>query len=526
MGFVNRHSHITIILLSVLVGAVLTAVVLYYPQAHAPAVAQEEGGAAVAAARGLENAFVAVADHTLPAVVSIMVETRGQAVTMPENPFEGTPFDFRNPFGQGNNGDEKGDQGARPKSPRGQQRQFTPRGKGVGSGWLVREDGYIVTNSHVIRDAQKISVRLHDKDNDQTDYPAKLVGNDPRTELAIIKIDAGRKLPTIKLGSSANARVGQWVMAAGAPFELEQTFTAGIISAKGRLLPGQNQYIRIGDIIQTDAAINPGNSGGPLVNLDGDVVGINVAIVSNSMTPGNVGIGFAIPADTARNVIEQLIENKKVARGWLGISIGELNENTRDFYGAADGGALVEGITPGGPAEGTDLKVDDVVVGVEGEKVTSTWDLQRAVSTRKPGVVIKLDVIRERKPVAVEIKIGEMPAKYTGLEPEQEAAEAPESSPLGIKLEALTAETAKQLGTKRTEGVVVAEVAPDGPAAEKLQEGDIVTRINWTDVKSLEDFKAALEAARKSDKKYAVIKVERKVDTEWQSLTLDISPNW
>jgi serine protease Do len=518
-----------IILLSVLVGAVLTAVVLYFPQAHAPALAQEEGGAAVAAARGLENAFVAVADHTLPAVVSIMVETRGQAMNVPQNPFDGTPFDFRNPFGQGDNGDEQGEQGgqgARPKGPRGQQRQFTPKGRGVGSGWIVRDDGYIVTNSHVIRDAQKITVRLNDKENDQTDYPAKLVGNDPRTELAVIKIEAGRKLPTLKLGSSANAKVGQWVMAAGAPFELEQTFTAGIISAKGRLLPGQNQYIRIGDIIQTDAAINPGNSGGPLVNLDGDVVGINVAIVSNSMTPGNVGIGFAIPADTASNVIEQLIQNKKVARGWLGISIGELNENTRDFYGAPEGGALIEGITAGGPAEGSELKVDDVVVGVDGEKVTSTWDLQRAVSTRKPGVSVKLDVVRERKPLAVQIAIGEMPAKYTGLEPEQEVAEAPETSPLGIKVEGLTAETAKQLGTKRTDGVVVVEVGPDGPAADKLQQGDIITRVNWTDVKSLEDFRTALDAAKKSDKKYAVIKVERKVDAEWQSLTLDISPNW
>jgi len=323
----------------------------------------------------------------------------------------------------------------------------------MGSGWIYREDGYIVTNAHVVRDEVKLTVRLHDKLGDENEYPAQLIASDPKTELAVIKVDAGRKLPTLKLGNSRDLKVGQFAMAVGAPFGLDQTFTSGVISAKGRFLPGQSDYIRIGDIIQTDASINPGNSGGPLVDLDGNVVGVNVAIASSGPVAGNVGIGFAIPADTATDVIPQLIENKKVARGWLGISIGDMTDNMRDFYGVPDGGVLVQGIRPDGPAANTDLKVDDVIVAVNGQKATDTWELQKTVSSVRPGGEVTLDVVRDKKPLQVKIKLAEMPAKYTGLEepqPGKPAGKQPEAvvegKALGITVKALNKDVATQMG--------------------------------------------------------------------------------
>jgi len=522
-SLVNRHSHITIILLSVIVGALLAALVIYYPQVQSIANAQAQvAGAGSNVVKELDRAFTSVAERTLPAVVSISVETVGGPLDMSDEEAGPNPDDLFNdpffgPFFKQFRGGGK-DKGAQPK--------LRPHGHSLGSGWIYRDDGYIVTNSHVVRNAEKITVRLHDVEGDETEYPAKLVGSDPKTELAVIKVDVKRKLPTLKLGSSKDAKVGQWVMAVGAPFELEQTVTVGVISAKGRFLPGQSKYIRIGDVIQTDASINPGNSGGPLVNMDGEVVGINVAIVSSGLAPGNVGIGFAIPADTARDVVDQLIQNKKVARGWLGITIGDLDENMKDFYGAPEGGALVEGINKDGPAVNSDLKVDDVIVAVDGEKVKDTWDLQKAIAMRRPGTEVTLSVIREKKPVTVKIKLGEMPAKYAGLEEEKKQPSVAQSSPLGIKVEDLTPDTAEQLGIDRKTGVVVRSVNPDGPSADRLMTGDVITRINRTDVNSVADYNKALDEARAAKSAYVIVGYERNVDGDVVSGRVSIKPRW
>lgn len=518
--FVHRHSHITIILLSVMVGVALTAVVLYYPRAHTPVSAQQPEQPPVAASPGLETAFEEVAQRVLPAVVSIIVQTRGGTAGSGdeldlEELFRDNPF-FE-PFFK---------EFRREGSPKSGPRVF-PRGKSFGSGWIYSDDGYIVTNSHVVRGAEKISVKLHDKPGEEKEYPAKLIGSDPKTEIAVIKVDVDRKLPTLSFGSSQNARVGQWVMAVGAPFQLEQTVTVGVISAMGRFLPGQSRFIRIGDVIQTDASINPGNSGGPLVNLRGEVIGVNVAIVSNSLTPGNVGIGFAIPADTAASVTKDLIQFKKVPRGWLGIKIKDLNENMRDFYGVAEGGVLVESVDEGGPAANSDLKADDVIVAVDGQPVKDTWELQKAIGARKPQTEITLDVLRDKQPVQVKVTLGEMPGKYAGLEDtEKPVEEVDTESPLGLTVENLTPSNAKKLGTKVTKGVVVTEVQPDGPSDGKLEPGDIITQINKTRINNVEDYKAALDAARKEGRKYVVVGFLRKVDDEWMSSREDIEPNW
>jgi serine protease Do len=525
-SLVNRHSHITIILLSVIVGAMLAALVIYYPKVHTAAEAQTQvTGAGTGIIKELDRAFTSVADRTTPAVVSISVETVGGTPEVTGDDDEqgqgSDPGDlFNNPFFGPFFKD------FRDKSGKGAQPKVQPRGHSLGSGWIYRDDGYIVTNSHVIRNADKITVRLHDVDGDETEYPAKLVGSDPKTELAVIKVDAKRKLPPLKLGSSKDTKVGQWVMAVGAPFELEQTVTVGVISAKGRFLPGQSKYIRIGDIIQTDASINPGNSGGPLVNMDGDVIGINVAIVSSGLTPGNVGIGFAIPSDTARYVVDELIQNKKVARGWLGITIGDLDDNMKDFYGTPSGGALVEGVNKDGPAVNSDLKVDDVIVAVDGEKTKDTWDLQKAVSVRRPGTEVTLGVIRDKKPVDVKIKLGEMPAKYAGLEDDKKQPTASQSSPLGIKVEDLTPEIAQQLGLERKAGVVVRSVVTDGPSADRIESGDIITRVNRTVVNSVAEYNKAIDEARAAKATYVVVGYERQVDGDMVSGRVSITPRW
>ncbi len=513
-SFGHHHAHIGIILLSVLIGAALATVVIYHPRAGAVAVAagpSNNGVAGTGGAKAVEQAYEAVADRVLPTVVSISVETRGTGDTEQlDQFFKDNPF-FEPFFKE------------RPNQ------KSAPRGYSMGSGWIYREDGYIVTNAHVVRDAEKLTVKLHDKANDGREYPATLVASDPKTELAVIKVNAGRRLPTLTLGDSTGARVGQMVFAVGAPFSLDQTFTQGVISAKGRFLPGQSEFIRIGDILQTDAPINPGNSGGPLVNLDGEVLGINVAIATGGMSRGNVGIGFAVSGDTAKIVVPQLIAKKKVARGWLGINIGDLNDNMRDFYGVPAGGVLVEGITEGGPAAASDLKVDDIIVAVNGKKVSDTWDLQKEVANTPPGVTVFLDVVRDKKPVRVGVKLAEMPAKYAGVEASGKpgaAEQGQQASPLGMTVKTVTPEIAKQLGLKAAKGVVVADVDQDGPAAGKLMKNDVITSVDRAPVATVQEFTAAIAAAKRSGRRYVIIGFSHKAGDEWMTSKVDLEPNW
>jgi len=509
----HRHTHIIMILLSVLLGAVVTLVVLYGRGASNPVPAVQ----AQVALGQFESAFANLAAQVRPAVVNITTKaTESEAMGTPQQlpgPEEWKKMfpDFPFPFGA-------------PGGGKGQEKPQPRQGHVTGSGWIYTEDGYIVTNSHVVRGASDIKVRLHDRDGDERDYSAKLVGSDPRSELALVKIDAGRKLPTLKVGDSKNLKVGEWVMAVGSPFELEQTVTVGVVSAKGRSIMGQAGRFQIGDIIQTDASINPGNSGGPLVNLHGEVIGVNVAILSPGL-PGNIGIGFAVPAETVQAVVPTLKAEGKIARGWLGIAIEDLNENKRDFYKAPDGGVLVTQIRDDGPAKNSDLQAEDVIVALDGEPVKDTWALQKAVGNHRPGEEVTLGVVRAGKRLDVKLKLGTTPGLYAGTE-EPSKVEKPETNAvLGLTIAAITPAIAQEQGLSEKTGVYVTAVDPNSEAAEKgLHANDVILKVNSTDVSTVGDVKHAVEAARKGEAKYVIMRVARKSeDGEKQIITFDLS---
>jgi len=502
----HRHTHILIILLSMLVGMVGAVLVLVATYDHHSVV--PEAQAQVDMAR-LQNSFVSLAEKVRPAVVNIRAEgvvvpgmQHGGPGPSPEDFFKQFPFfkEHPSPEAPGGEGGPVPEPEARPRAP-----------DSGGSGWLYSDDGYIVTNAHVVRGARKVTVRLYDVPNDDKWYTAKVVGMDPRTELALLKIAAPRRLPVLEVGNSRETKVGEWVMAVGSPFGLEQTVTVGVVSAQGRSIGSEIKDYDIGDVIQTDAAINPGNSGGPLVDLDGRVIGVNVAIASNGLMPGNVGVGFAIPADDVQVVIPELKATGVFARGWLGIGISDLSANLRDFYGAPDGGALVTSIMPDGPAAQGDLKLKDVIVAVDGQKVTSSWELSKFVGRKRPEAQVALTVIRDKQQQEVRITLGQMPGKYTGLE-EQKPAEAAEAGtgPLGLTLQEITPADAQGGALTRDHGVVVAKVAPDSQAARRgVQPGDVVLDVNNQAVTTLAEYKTALDAAQNSGKAYVVMTFAR-----------------
>ena len=511
----HRHTHVVIILLSVLVGAAITLVVLYGHGTTNPVQPAE----AQAEAAGLEQAFVEIAAQAKPAVVNITAKGVAGRIERGEIPEEWKRF-FDDPF-------------LGPFRRRGEEdEQPRPRPPGVsmsmGSGWIYSNDGYIVTNSHVIRGATDVKVTLYDRKDDDRAYEAQVVGNDPRTELALLKIDAGRDLPFLKLGDSEGTRVGEWAMAVGSPFQLEQTITVGVVSAKGRFISGQSQRFRIGDIIQTDAAINPGNSGGPLLDLSGEVIGVNVAIMSSGL-PANAGVGFAIPADTVANVIPALQTEGKVARGWLGVAIEDLSENERDFYKVPEGGVLVSQIREDGPAKDSDLQAEDVIVSIDGEAIEDSWALQKAIAAHPPGQEIALGVVRQGKAITVKLKLGDTPAAYAGLDEEKPEPEtAPENGEVvGLTLRPITAEVAEERGLSQENGVYVDSVAPDSEAAERgLLPNDVILKINTTAVKTVDDVKNAIGAAQKAGANYVILRVSRVSDEgDEQVITVDLDPN-
>lgn len=500
------------ILLSALLGAVVTLVVLYGRGASSPVPPVQ----AQVPLGQFESAFANLAAQVKPAVVNITTKTTEeqnmgfpQQIPGPEEWKKMFP-DFPFPFGT-------------PGGGKGREKPQPRQGRALGSGWIYSEDGYIVTNSHVVRGASDIKVRLHDHDGDERDYPAKLVGNDPRSELALVKIDAGRKLPTLKVGDSRSLKVGEWVMAVGSPFELEQTVTVGVVSAKGRSILGQTGRFQIGDIIQTDASINPGNSGGPLVNLHGEVIGVNVAILSPG-PPGNIGIGFAIPAETVQAVVPTLKSEGKIARGWLGIAIEDLNENKRDFYKAPDGGVLVTQVRDDGPAKNSDLQAEDVIVAINGEPVKDTWALQKAVGNHRPGEEVTLGVLRAGKPLDVKLKLGSTPGLYAGTEQPGKVEKPEKDAVLGLTVAPITPAIAQEQGLSEKTGIYVTAVDPNSEAAEKgLKPNDVILKVNNVEVSTVGDVKQAVEAARKADAKYVIIRVARKnEDGEKQIITFDL----
>ena len=430
--------------------------------------------------KGLESlketgvAFRSVARKISPAVVFIKSESE-----VKQEADSGMPFPHNSPFGddffQRFFGSPYQQRPNQPNMPHHKRRQV-----GQGSGFLISPDGYILTNNHVVGESDRVSVQLLDG----REYRAEIIGTDPGSDLAVIRVDE-TDLPFLRLGDSEKLEVGDWVLAVGNPFGLSHTLTAGIVSAKGRSGIGLNDYE---DFIQTDAAINPGNSGGPLVNLDGEVVGINSAIFSRS--GGYMGIGFAIPVNMAKNVRDQLIENGEVRRGRLGVYIQDLTPDLADSFDLkSTQGVLVSQVLEGSPAEDAGMKSGDVVVKIDGDPVDDASSLRNRVSLTAPGTEVRLSIIRNGEAREVEVVLAALDSEMAGQP--QKTAEVANS---GLSLRQLTPALAEQLGYEEEDGVLVAAVEP-GSLADRagIQRGSLILEINQHQVSSVDEARRLLK---------------------------------
>ena len=414
--------------------------------------------------------FVALAKKVRPLVVNISTtqvsEGRGGQQEFGGNPFgEDDPFnDFWKRFFGG-------------PVPRGPQRQ-----RSLGSGFIIDGDGSILTNNHVVENAQKIVVKL----SDEQEYEAKVVGRDPKTDIAIIKINAKTGLTAASLGDSDNLEVGEWVMAIGNPFGLDSTVTSGIVSAKGRHI-GQGPY---DNFIQTDASINPGNSGGPLINLRGEVIGINTAIFSRS--GGNIGIGFAIPINLVKELLPQLRGKGKVTRGYLGVLIQKVTPEIAESLGMDRGhGALVANVSKDGPAEKAGVKVGDVIIEFDGKEIKDSGDLPIIVARTPVDRKVRMKVLRDKKELQLTVGVGE-------LKDEEVVASAPEKGELGMTVQKLTPQIAESLGLEKADGVVVSAVDPGSVADEAgIRRGDVILEVDRKPIRSIDEYKKAVGGIRK-----------------------------
>lgn len=412
--------------------------------------------------------FVGLAKKMKPVVVNISTtqvsETRGQQ-------------EFGSPFGEDDPFNDFWKRFFGGPLPRGPQRQ-----RSLGSGFIIDADGSILTNNHVVENAQKIMVKLAD---DQ-DYEAKIVGRDPKTDIAVIKINAKASLTAATFGDSDRLEVGEWVMAIGNPFGLDSTVTSGIVSAKGRHI-GQGPY---DNFIQTDASINPGNSGGPLLNLHGEVVGINTAIFSR--TGGNIGIGFAIPINLVKELLPQLRGKGKVTRGYLGVLIQKVTPEIAESLGMdKPRGALVANISKDGPAEKAGVKVGDVIIEFDGKEIKDSGDLPIIVARTAVERKVRMKVLRDKKEQQLSVTVGE-------LKDEEIVASAPEKGELGMTVQRLTPQIAESLGLERAEGVVVSAVDPGSAADEAgIRRGDVIVEIDRKPIRSIDEYKQAVAGIKK-----------------------------
>jgi serine protease Do len=413
--------------------------------------------------------FSALAKQVQPGVVNIRtVKTTKEGGPVFRH-FFGNPFGNRDPnrdpFGEGGPG-----------------REFKQRS--LGSGFIIDKEGFIVTNNHVVENADQIKVRLVD----EREFDAKIIGRDPKTDLALIQIEGAKELSPLKMGDSEKLEVGSWVLAVGSPFGLEQTVTAGIVSAKGRFI-GAGPY---DDFIQTDASINPGNSGGPLLNMNGEVIGINTAIVAQGQ-----GIGFAIPVNLAQNIIAQLKERGSVTRGWMGVGIQDLTPELAQYYGLKDQkGVLVTQVFPGDPADKAGIQTKDVIVAVDGKPVGTSRELSSAVAGMAVGKEVPVKILRDGKERVLKVQLSER--KET--EPEAKGP-TPETDELGIRAADLNPETARRFGIDENEkGVLVVAVKPGSKAEQSgLQQGDIVKEVNRVPVQSVNEMKAEFGKTKPGD---------------------------
>jgi Do/DeqQ family serine protease len=420
----------------------------------------------------IATGYADVVAKVTPAVVTIRVEAKAtpQLTQLPFDLPEGSPFGDL--FGQRGRGG----------------RQMPPQiQRGLGSGVIVSNDGYILTNNHVIDNATKISVEL----SDRRIVDGKLIGADPASDLAVVKIDV-RDLPVLRIGDSSVMRVGDVVLAVGNPLGVGQTVTMGIVSAKGRSTgAGDGSYE---DFLQTDASINQGNSGGALVNTAGELVGINSQILSPS--GGNIGIGFAVPSNMAKNVMDQLVANGRVHRGLLGVTVQGITSDLAAGLGLNKAeGALVSGVTPGGAADKAGIKRGDVILSYQGRPVIDTNSFRNEIASTKPGTTIDLQVLRDGKTSAMKATLAENAAEKDARRDSRDR-DGESATKYGMTVEPITPDIARQLKLDRgAKGVVITEVDPSGAAASAgLREGDVIQQVNGKSVDSADDVRDALNA--------------------------------
>lgn len=470
-------------------------------------VAQNEPGAirADAPRSGAPMSFADMVAKLQPAVVNIST-TQKVTVQQQANPFAGTPFGDL--FGGGQGG---GGQGGPP---------ITREGQSLGSGFIISADGYVVTNNHVIAPAgrgatvESIKVTLQDR----KEYTAKLIGRDPTSDLALLKIVAPAPLPFVKFGDSTRARVGDWVVAIGQPFGLGGTVTAGIVSAVHRSTGGGP----FDSFIQTDAAINQGNSGGPMFDLNGNVIGINSQIYSQS--GGNIGIGFAIPASEAKPIIDTLMKGQSIRRGYLGVGIQPVNDDIAAALGLKKNqGEIIGRVEPNGPGAKAGLRAGDVVTAIDGKAVSPDQTLSYLVANAAPGSTIRLDVIRDGRPTTLSATVSTRPSEDQmaaltgggddddGL-PEEGApgATAPASSSIGVTVQPLTPQIARSIGVDSTiQGVVISAVDPSSDAGQKLKRGDVISAVNSTPVRTAADVSRLVAAAKSAGRPQVLLSLTR-----------------
>jgi len=454
-------------LVSATIGAFVLAALLFHTPMTSPVMATD-----APAVDGRPLSFSAIARKTMPVVVNISTTTQRGSRTGPGGAFGGLdPFEdfFNRFFGE-----------AVPKE--------VPQ-RSLGSGIVISKEGEILTNYHVVKNADGIKVKL----SDQTEHEARVIGKDERTDLALIRISNGpTNLPVARWGTSANLEVGDWVVAIGNPFGLELTVTAGIVSAKGRVI-GAGPY---DNFIQTDASINPGNSGGPLINMQGEVVGVNTAIFSQS--GGNIGIGFAIPMDLAKKIVDQLRKNGRVVRGWLGIRAQDVTPQLAMSLGLSRTSgvmAVVTEVTENSPAAEAGIKPGDVILEFNGKPLPKSQDLPSLVADTPPGQRITLKIAHEKNEQIVTARVRELPEVREVVS----QAEGKDTD-LGIRVQKVTPELSRRQGLSTTKGVIVVEVKPGSPADQAgIEPGDVIREVNQRPVNTVKDFENSVRQSKKGD---------------------------
>ena len=449
--------------------------------------------------------FTELAEKARPGVVNIQTIKTIKGGGRVFRHFFGNPFGGQSPFSGRQNpfdGENPFEDFFGPQTDDGPSDNFQQ--KSLGSGFIIDREGHIVTNNHVVDGADGVKVKLANG----KEFDAKVIGRDPKTDLALIKISGSSDLQPLKMGNSDDEKVGSWVVAIGSPFGLEQTVTAGIVSAKGRIL-GSGPY---DNFIQTDASINPGNSGGPLINMKGEVIGINTAIIASGQ-----GIGFAIPINTANDVIPQLKNKGQVTRGWLGVSIQDITPELAKSFGLKEKkGALVADVVKDGPAEKAGIERGDVIVEFDGKEIAESKDLPRIVAAVPVGKSVTIKLLKDGKMISKDVKIAQMEEATT------DSAKAPVRKQIGITVQNITPEIGRALGLKNANGAVITQVEPGSPAADAgLQRGDVIKEVDRKVIKNVDEFFQNIEQAKKGNESNSLLLfIQRNENSLYIAVTL------